>query len=68
MNDHYAYHCVTAYFLEIREAVKRLYLRCWSPDKIRLELGLPIKNGVKPIFQNHQLKATLHMVFGWVIN
>lgn len=30
-----------AYSPEIREAAKRLYLRHWTPDEIRLELGLP---------------------------
>ena len=30
-----------AYSPEIREAAKRLYLRRWTPDEIRLELGLP---------------------------
>lgn len=30
-----------AYSPEIREAAKRLYLRHWTPDEIRNELGLP---------------------------
>ncbi|PSW14407.1 terminase [Photobacterium rosenbergii] len=30
-----------AYSPEIREAAKRLYLRRWTPDEIREELGLP---------------------------
>ncbi|MGS0691193.1 terminase large subunit domain-containing protein [Shewanella sp. 30m-9] len=34
-------HSRMAYSPEIREAVKRLYLRRWTPDEIRLELNLP---------------------------
>ncbi|KJF83570.1 terminase large subunit domain-containing protein [Photobacterium angustum] len=30
-----------AYSIELREAAKRLYLRRWTPDEIRDELGLP---------------------------